>query len=88
MLPGVYLESRMKEFLPVLAHELVHVKQYLNNELFDYADNERYRFKGRIYALPASKTMDWDYYESPHELEAYGRAYGLYDMFWKGKNGE
>lgn len=76
------LKARMKTFLRVLAHEMVHVKQYLNNEMFDYTDGERVRFKGRLYAMPQSKKMDWQYYESPWEIEAYGRAEGLYDMYY------
>lgn len=82
------IRLRLKVFLRVLAHELVHVKQYLNNEMFDYTDGERVRFKGRLYAMPNSKKMDWQYYESPWEIEAYGRCEGLYDMWIVHKYGE
>jgi len=82
------LRPRMRSFLKVLGHELVHVKQYLNHEMFDYSDGERARFKGRLYSVSQSKKMDWQYYESPWEVEAYGRAVGLYDMWVVHKYGE
>lgn len=68
-----------KLFRDLLSHELVHVKQYLNNELFDYSDEERVRFMGRIHKN--SKEMDRTYWNSPWEVEAYGRAEGLYHIF-------
>lgn len=68
-----------KLFRDALAHELVHVKQYLNNEMFDYSDEERVRFHGRIHMH--TKEMDRVYWNSPWEVEAYGRAEGLYAMF-------
>jgi len=83
------IKLRMGLFLLYLSHELVHVKQYLNGEMFDYADGERYRFKGKLYRVSSSKKMDWDYYDSPAEIEAYGRAEGIYNMFcehkWNGR---
>lgn len=72
---------RMKDFLHMLSHEMVHVKQYANGELFDYSDGLRARFKGEIFPVSQSKKMDWVYFESPWELEAYGRATGLRDIF-------
>ncbi len=77
------LKERMSVLLRYLAHELVHVKQYLNGELFDYADGKRYRYKGVVYSTSTYETSDWDYYDSLIEIEAYGRTEGLYDMFYK-----
>jgi hypothetical protein len=73
---------RMKDFIHTLAHEMVHVKQYLNHELFDYKDGKRARFRGRVHAVSTSSKMDWVYYESPWEIEAYGRSTGLRDVFY------
>ncbi len=73
------LRARMKEFLLMLSHELIHVKQYLNGELFDYADGIKSRFKGKLYMNPTK--MDWDYYNLPYEVEAYGRSVGMYNLF-------
>lgn len=68
---------RMKDAILTIMHELVHVKQYANSELFDYVDG-RTRWKGSVY--DNSKDME-SYYDSPWEIEAYGRTEGLWDMF-------
>jgi len=71
--------TRLKNLLVDLGHELVHVKQYLNNEIFDYKDGS-VRFKGVLF----DQSYDQDeeaYYMSPWEIEAYGREWGLYKMF-------
>lgn len=71
--------TRLKNVLLDLGHELVHVKQYLNNEIFDYKNGD-VRHKGIIF--DASWGQDEEtYYESPWEIEAYGRELGLYRMF-------
>lgn len=68
---------RMKDAILTLMHELIHVKQYANSELFDYVDG-RTRWKGKIYE---SKRDMESYYDSPWEIEAYGRTEGLWDLF-------
>lgn len=71
--------TRLKQLLIDLGHELVHVKQYLNNEVFDYKDGG-VRYKGIIF--DGSYYEDEEaYYDSPWEIEAYGREWGLYRMF-------
>lgn len=71
--------TRLKNILIDLGHELVHVKQYLNNEIFDYKNGD-VRFKGTLY--DASHYMDEEkYFDSPWEIESYGREYGLYRLF-------
>lgn len=69
--------KKLKEAMECLGHELIHVKQYLNNELFDYA-NDDVRYKGK-------RITDWQngeaYYFSPFEIEAYGHEIGLYKCF-------
>jgi hypothetical protein len=72
-------QTRLKNLLIDLGHELVHVKQYLNNELFDYKSGD-VRFKGLFF--DASHYMDEEkYYFSPWEVAAYGMEYGLYKVF-------
>lgn len=72
---------RLKKIMLDLAHELVHVKQYLNNEMFDYADGKS-RFRGEVF--PEGKSdLDEVYFNSPWEIEAYGREQGMYKMFKK-----
>lgn len=72
---------RLKSLMLDAAHELVHVKQYLNNELFEYKDGAA-RFRGEVFPLGNSDN-DEVYYNSPWEIEAYGREYGMYKMFSK-----
>lgn len=72
---------RLKRLMMDAAHELVHIKQYLNNELFDYVDGKT-RFKGEVFPL-GHTTDDEIYYNSPWEIEAYGREFGMYKMFSK-----
>jgi len=62
-----------------LGHELTHVKQYLNGEIFDYKSGD-VRFKGRRFD-PSHWENEEKYFESPWEIEAYGREWGLYKMF-------
>lgn len=72
---------RLKSILLDSAHELVHIKQYLNNELFDYVDGKA-RYKGEIFPLGHANDEE-AYYDSPWEIEAYGREYGMYKLFSK-----
>jgi hypothetical protein len=71
--------TRLKNLLVDLGHELTHVKQYLNNEIFDYKDGG-VRYKGVIFDDSYYKDEE-SYYDSPWEIEAYGREWGLYKMF-------
>lgn len=64
-----------KKTLLVLAHEMVHVKQYAKGEMKDYMRLKRVKFNGKIY----DKSMD--YWEHPWEIEAHGREKGLYFKF-------
>ena len=63
--------------LKTLAHELVHVKQYLTGELL-------MRKKGlcwRKSVLTSDSTTYEEYFELPYEIEAYGREKGLLARF-------
>ena len=62
-----------------IGHELVHVKQYLNGEIFDYKSGD-VRFKGMKFDASHYDNEE-KYFESPWEIEAYGREWGLYKMF-------
>ncbi len=73
--------TKFKTTLKNLGHELVHVKQYLLNEVFDYKDGQTSRYMGGRYAYTGK--MDWTYWDSPWEVESYGRMEGLYQMFLK-----
>ncbi len=68
------------EVLKTLAHELVHVKQYVMGEL-------KYTTHGMVYKRTTySPDNIFDYFETPYEIEAYGREVGLLVNFlakWK-----
>ena len=74
-------QVRLKKILIDLGHELVHIKQYLNNEIFDYKSGD-IRYKGSYFDSSYAENEEL-YYDSPWEVEAYGREWGLYVMFCK-----
>ena len=57
----------------------MHVKQYLNGEIFDYKSGD-VRYKGSYFDSSYQESEE-SYYDSPWEIEAYGREAGLYRMF-------
>ena len=63
-----------REILEVLAHEMVHVKQFATGELFQYFTGKHkdlMRWHGQIIS------NDVDYWDQPWEIEAYGMQLGL-----------
>ena len=61
--------------MKTLAHELVHVKQYVLGEL-------TYRTHGMVWKKITSAPANiFDYFETPFEIEAYGREKGLLVAF-------
>jgi len=63
------------EILKTLAHELVHVKQYVMGEL-------TYRTHGMVWKkVTYAPDNIIDYFETPFEIEAYGREKGLLVAF-------
>jgi len=63
-----------KEILKTLAHEFVHVKQYVYGEL----DEQQTQWQCQPFDSDAV-----DYFELPWEIEAYGREAGLWSNFAK-----
>ena len=66
--------------LRILAHELVHVKQYVMSELKSI--NNGFVYNEKIYS---PDTLE-EYYDQPFEIEAHGREKGLLFSFlerWK-----
>ena len=59
-----------------LAHEMVHVKQWAKNEMYEYMEPHMVRFKGEKIDL-----NEVDYWDYPWEIEAYGRQLGLFIRF-------
>ena len=68
---------KIRNLLITLAHEMVHVKQWARNEMYEYSNTVgMVRFKGEKIHL--KKTEYWDY---PWEIEAYGKQLGLFVRF-------
>lgn len=66
-----------KQMLLVLAHEMVHVKQYAKGELRDYVRTNKCKWRDEVYDDRV------DYWDTPWEIEAHGREKGLYVSFIK-----
>ena len=66
--------------LITLAHEMVHVKQQATGELKSLLKSRTERWQGKYI-----KEDDFKYYETPWEIEAYGREFGMYYTYmqWK-----
>lgn len=75
----ISIDNKMQRYkqLQVLAHELVHVKQYAKNELRS-DDSTSASFAGKTYRL--TPTLE-DYLDWPWEIEAFGREKGLYCLY-------
>ena len=61
--------------LRALAHECVHIKQFVKREMCDI-NYYTTKWKGVSY-----HTDKGNYWELPWEIDAYGRETGLYEMF-------
>ena len=69
-------EEKLEDMISTLAHELIHVKQFIKDGL----DINTGQFKGKKWA--AKKEQDEDY-DSPWEREAYGKEEALKEHFLK-----
>jgi hypothetical protein len=56
-----------------LAHEFVHVKQWVKGDMYEYIHPNKVRFMNKIYDI-----SKMDYYDFPWEIEAHGRQLGLF----------
>lgn len=70
------------DIIKTLAHEMVHVKQYAKNELHSGIMvpakgglKMHSKWMGKVWK---AKRKEDSYYDSPWEIEAYGREVGLY----------
>ena len=67
--------------LEMLAHEMVHVKQFALGELVDNPGGKTVKWQGKR----VSVRDDDGYWTLPWEIEAYGRQPGLYARFCRHK---
>lgn len=78
-------QDDLEEMIKTLGHEMVHVKQHAKNELQSGVMiptkgglRMTSRWMGKIWK---PKTREDHYYDSPWEIEAYGREVGLYQKW-------
>ncbi len=65
--------QKISLLLNSLAHELVHVKQWAKGEYYELVSKPKvYKFNGKLV-----DTQKVDYWDTPWEIEAHGRAIGL-----------
>lgn len=76
------LRQDFEEMIKILGHEIVHVKQYAKNELKSGIMipargglKMHSRWMGEVWR---PKGKEDNYYDTPWEIEAYGREVGLY----------
>ena len=63
----------IRNILINVAHEMVHVKQRVKGEMYEYTIPNIVRFIKTKYDM-----NDMDYYDYPWEIEAFGRQLGLF----------
>tara|TARA_B100000941_G_scaffold209640_1_gene153426 strand:+ start:533 stop:1015 length:483 start_codon:yes stop_codon:yes gene_type:complete len=76
--------KRLRRVLETVAHEMVHVKQFARNELYEPSAKQGSRWRGEWFS-PRQKCVK-DYWDQPWEIEAHGRECGLF-VRWAEKNG-
>ena len=68
---------KIRNLLITLAHEMVHVKQWAKDEMYEYMNTMgMVRFKGEKIHLELT-----DYWDYPWEIEAFGKQLGLFVRF-------
>jgi len=66
-------DKKISKQLRTICHEMVHVKQYAKGEMKQLWRPARYtKYQGEIYP------DEMDYWDTPWEIEAFGRESGLY----------
>ena len=63
----------LRDILINLAHEMVHVTQWVKGEMYEYADPNKVRWMKKKYDM-----SEMDYYDFPWEIDAFGRQLGLF----------
>ena len=63
----------IRNMLVNLAHEMVHMKQWVKGDMYEYSNPHMVRFMKKKYDM-----SNIDYWDFPWEIEAYGRQLGLF----------
>ena len=69
-------DTKVRNILITLAHEMVHIKQWAKGEMYEYADLGKVRFMKTKYDM-----NNLNYWDFPWEIEAYGKQLGLFIRF-------
>ena len=69
-------DTKVRNILITLAHEMVHVKQWAKNEMYEYYKGDEVRFMKTKYDM-----NNLNYWDFPWEIEAYGKQLGLFIRF-------
>jgi len=75
----VHAGMRLRRLLETICHEMVHVKQYAQSELYESERQQKHRWQGKWL------DKDPEYYFCPWEIEAHGLETGLFVM-WAEEN--
>jgi hypothetical protein len=78
----IHSKQDRKGKFKTLAHEIVHLKQWLTGEMRDRVRGDeivKTYWKGELWRTSGNE-LD-DYYDSPWEIEAYGKEEGLYSRW-------
>lgn len=78
---GINPQLSERRILETLSHEMIHLRQFARNELYQYEHNKTpkerlYRWRQDI--LNVAKIWDWFL---PWEIECYGMEFGLFKLF-------
>ena len=69
-------DTKVRNILITLAHEMVHIKQWAKGEMYEYAEPDKVRFMKTKYDM-----NNLNYWDFPWEIEAYGKQLGLFIRF-------
>ena len=69
-------DTKVRNILITLAHEMVHIKQWAKGEMYEYAGLGKVRFMKTKYDM-----NNLNYWDFPWEIEAYGKQLGLFIRF-------
>lgn len=68
----IHSKMPLRRLLETICHEMVHVKQYAQGELYVSERTAKHRWQGEWV------NKDPDYWDQPWEIEAHGREAGLF----------
>jgi hypothetical protein len=75
----VHKHMRLRRIIEVIAHEMIHAKQYARGDLYQGTRTAKMRWQGKWVS------DNLDYWDHPWEIEAHGREGGTF-VQWAEKN--